>query len=133
MKKFKITVNGKSYEVEVDEIENATSRTKIEHSQPTPQVKDNSAGPVPIASTAEPIEEKKIEQGQEIVDTPMPGNIWKILVNEGDKVNEGDTLLILEAMKMENDIVAPRNGVVASIAVDPGMTVGMGDTLVILE
>jgi len=63
----------------------------------------------------------------------MPGNIWKILVAEGQEVKEGDNLLILEAMKMENEILAPRDGKVASIVTKEGLAVNTGDQLVIIE
>ena len=62
----------------------------------------------------------------------MPGNILRIDVKEGDKVKAGQTLLILEAMKMENEIPAPKDGKVAQVVVTKGATVGAGDTLVVL-
>ena len=68
-----------------------------------------------------------------MVEAPMPGNIWKIVANEGDEVKSGDVLLILEAMKMENEIVAPRDGKVVKITTTEGATVNTGDKLVIIE
>ena len=64
------------------------------------------------------------------VKAPLSGNIWKIMVSQGQSVNEGDVLLILEAMKMETQIVAEHDGTVTSINVKPGDTVKVGDTLV---
>jgi biotin carboxyl carrier protein len=71
--------------------------------------------------------------GQEIIESPMPGNIWKILVKEGQEVKSGDVLLILEAMKLENEILAPRDGKVASITTSEGSAVNTGDKLVIMD
>lgn len=67
------------------------------------------------------------------IEAPMPGNIWKILVSEGDAVKSGDVLLILEAMKMENEIVAPGDGKVVSITTSEGSAVNTGDRLIIIE
>jgi biotin carboxyl carrier protein len=63
----------------------------------------------------------------------MPGNIWKILVKEGQEVKEGDVLLILEAMKMENEITSPKDGVVGSILTQEGAAVNTGDKLVLID
>jgi len=70
---------------------------------------------------------------REIVVSPMPGIIKNIDVSVGDKVNEGDTLCILEAMKMENPIVAPVSGNISEISVSAGQSVKRGDTLLIIE
>ena len=69
----------------------------------------------------------------EIVTSPLPGRIVSVAVNTGQKVKEGDLLLIIEAMKMENEIVAPVNGTVTSVAVKPDATVQIGDNLVSIE
>ncbi|MBC8587950.1 biotin/lipoyl-containing protein [Paratissierella segnis] len=128
MRKFLINVNGNSYEVEVEEIGNNIQR-------PAP-VQTTPPAPVKEPTPAPKVEEKKeieVSAGQEIVAAPMPGNIWKILVAEGQEVKEGDNLLILEAMKMENEILAPRDGKVASIVTKEGLAVNTGDQLVIIE
>ena len=67
------------------------------------------------------------------VEAPMPGTILNIQVNEGDTVKAGQVLLILEAMKMENEIVAPRDGKVAAILTTKGASVNTGDKLVSIE
>ncbi|CAK7040849.1 acetyl-CoA carboxylase biotin carboxyl carrier protein subunit [Tissierella sp. P1] len=132
MRKFIISVNGNSYEVEVEEIAGGESKRPAAPVAPAPV-----AAPAPKATPAPaPKEEKKevvVSDGQEVVEAPMPGNIWKIEVKEGDKVKAGDILLILEAMKMENEILAPRDGVVASINTTQGATVNTGDRLVVLD
>ena len=68
----------------------------------------------------------------EAVKAPMPGNILDVKVKAGDSVTKGQTLVVLEAMKMENEIPAPKDGKVAQVVVTKGATVGAGDTLVVL-
>ena len=113
MRKFSITVNGQTYEVEVEEIGGAPSFA------PAPAAK-------PAAPAAAPA-------GAEAVKAPMPGNILDVKVAAGQNVKKGDVLVILEAMKMENEIMAPRDGVVASVNVSKGATVSTGDLLVSLN
>jgi len=129
MRKFKINVNGQSYEVEVEEIgsnENQASQSatvkkpiekQIEKSQPKKEV----------------AEEIKPQQGQEIVEAPMPGNIWKVVAQEGQQIKAGDIILILEAMKMENEILAPRDGKLVKMIAKEGSAVNTGDKLAIIE
>ena len=133
MRKFNITVNGKSYEVEVEEVgAPASSAPKAAPkapaapaaAAPAPKAAPKAeAKPAPVAASA----------GQEVVEAPMPGNIWKVLVKEGQEVKEGDVLLILEAMKMENEILSPKDGVVSKLATSEGAAVNTGDQLVILD
>ena len=137
MKKFNITVNGVSYEVDVEEIGQGGASQAA--AQPAPQPK---AQPAPQAA-AKPAAPKKEEPkkeaapaapaGAQSVEAPMPGNIWKVLVKEGDRVEEGQALVILEAMKMENEIGAPAAGTVAKVHVDEGASVDSGDVLVSLN
>ncbi len=113
-KMYKVKVDGNVYEVEVEFLsENATSI-------PAPQV----SAPAPIA----PVATAPSGKGEPIV-APMQGNIWKIVKNVGDVVKAGDTILILEAMKMENNIVAPKDGTIVSIVVKEGDAVNSGATL----
>ena len=131
MRKFLIKVNGNSYEVEVEEVGGSTQRPIDYATAPTmPQP------PVKKQSQETPNVEKKeivASEGQEIVSAPMPGNIWKVLVSEGQEVKAGDILLILEAMKMENEILAPRDGKIANIATKEGVAVNTGDKLVVID
>ncbi len=132
MRKFMINVNGNSYEVEVEEVTEggAVSRPAA------PAAKTSAAPKAQPAPKAAPKVEKKevvVSQGQEVVEAPMPGNIWKIMAKEGDQVKAGDILLILEAMKMENEIVAPRDGIVSSVNTTEGSAVNTGDKLVVLD
>lgn len=142
MRKFIINVNGNSYEVEVEEVEtgSASPVSKIQGSSmdskvgadaPAAQAEQKpKAAPTP---KAQPKPEVQASGGQETVEAPMPGNIWKLMVKEGDTVNEGDVLLILEAMKMENEILAPKSGTIIAVNTTEGSTVSAGDKLVILE
>lgn len=134
MRKFVVKVNGNSYEVEVEEVkgEGAVSLSD-QANRPMPKAEHK---PAPEAKAPEPKVEKKpvqVSAEQEAVKSPMPGNIWKIPTKEGQEVKAGDVLLILEAMKMENEIVAPRDGVVSSIIVKEGDTVNTGENLVIID
>lgn len=126
MRKFIINVNGNSYEVEVEEVGGASAPV----SRPAPKA----AAAEPAAPKAAPASAPvTASAGQEVIESPMPGNIWKILVKEGQEVKSGDVLLILEAMKMENEILAPRDGKVASITTSEGSAVNTGDKLVIMD
>lgn len=127
MRKFLINVNGNEYEVEVEEIVDGKTQTRPSTPKVAPQAKSK---PAPQA------EEKKevvVSEGSEVVSAPMPGTILSVNVNEGDEVKSGDILLILEAMKMENEILAPRDGKVTSIGATKGASVNTGDKLVVIE
>ena len=132
MRKFMINVNGNSYEVEVEEV-------GVDAAVQKPAAKVAPVAAPVAAPTAAPVQkpaapkEVAVSQGQDVVEAPMPGKIWKIVANEGDMVKAGDILLILEAMKMENEILAPRDGKVVSIATTTGASVNTGDKLVIID
>jgi biotin carboxyl carrier protein len=135
MKKFLIKVNGNQYEVEVDEVRDGSVQTYA----PVVSAPVASA-PVsaPAAAPAQaPAAEKKPATGGSTgsvkVNAPMPGTILKVVAGVGDSVKRGDVLVILEAMKMENEIVAPSEGVVASINVTKGTSVNAGDLLASLK
>ncbi len=133
MRKFVINVNGNSYEVEVDEITEGAVQTAAPKSRPAPAAKSAApAAKAPVAPAAK-VEEAPVSAGQEVIDAPMPGNIWKVLVSEGDTVKEGQALIILEAMKMENELVSPKDGIVSKILTSEGTSVDTGDKLVIIE
>lgn len=134
MKKFLINVNGNEYEVEVEEIANGESTTErpAQASQPKPASRP-AAKSKPAPKKAAPKKEVVVSEGSESIDAPMPGSILSINVKEGDTVKSGQVLLILEAMKMENEILAPRDGKVASISISEGTSVNTGDNLVVIE
>ena len=134
MKKFNITVNGVSYEVDVEEIKDGAAPSAP--AAPRPQAVAPAAAPAPAASKAPaavPAPVAAAPAGGTTVESPMPGNVWKVLVKEGQQVKDGETLIILEAMKMENDIPAPCDGVVASLHVAEGAAVNGGDILVSIK
>lgn len=120
MKYYNITVNGVAYSVSVEET--AAGATPVA-----------AAPAAPVAPKAAPAAAPKAAAGAAgavAVKAPMPGNILDVKVAAGASVKAGDVLVILEAMKMENEIVAPQDGTVASINVNKGDTVNSGDVLV---
>lgn len=121
MRRFLINVNGKSYEVEVEELGGAPSIAQQQTIvQPAPQ-------PVqPVVTT------QAVNTAGEEITAPMPGVILKLNVREGDIVKSGDTLLILEAMKMENEIVSPVDGKVLQVLTSEGANVNTSDKLLIV-
>ena len=110
MKKYRVNVNGTNYEIEIE----LMSETEAK------------AAPAPV-QTAAPAPQASGEG--EAVASPMPGTILDIKVNVGDSVKKGQVLMILEAMKMENEIMAGVDGVVTSIGVTKGASVQTGDAL----
>ena len=132
--KYKVTLNGRTYEVEV-EAGKAMCVAEYEAfvpAAPAP-VAAPAAAPVaaPAAAPAAPAAAAPV--AGEAVTAPMPGNILKVAVSVGQTVKEGDLLLVLEAMKMENEIFAPCNGTVAQVLVQKGATVDTGATMVVLN
>ncbi|MGM9594828.1 MAG: biotin/lipoyl-containing protein [Oscillospiraceae bacterium] len=127
--KYKVTLNNRTYEVEV-EAGQAMLIDEYEAYAPAP-----AAVPAPVAAApaAASVSAAPALAAGEVVKSPMPGNILKINVTVGQKVNEGDTLLVLEAMKMENEIAAPKAGTVAQIIVSKGAVVETGAPLVVIS
>ena len=117
MKKYNVNVNGTSYEVTLEDLE--------EGQAPAPVAAAPAAAPAP-APVAAPA------GAGEQVKSPMPGNILSVNVNVGDTVAEGQVLMILEAMKMENEIMAPKAGKVTSVNVQKGATVESGTLLCVV-
>lgn len=130
MKQFKITVNGKTYDVAVEE-SNGVASAPAAAPVATPAAPASAAAPAPAAAPAAPA--APAATGAEKVNSPMPGNIIDIKVAAGDTVTNGQTLLILEAMKMENEIMAPKAGTVAAINTTKGAAVNTGDALVSIK
>ena len=131
--KYKITLNGRTYEVEVeagkamllDEYE------AIVPSAPAAPVAAPAAAPA-AAAPAAPAAPAAVTGAGEAVSAPMPGTILKVNVTQGQAVKAGDVLVVLEAMKMENEIVAPCDGTVAQVVVSKGSSVNTGDALVVI-
>ena len=128
--KYEISLNGRTYEVEV---EVAEPMTVGEFSKYAPAAAPVAApvavsGAAPAAAPAAPA----VTGAGECVSAPMPGNILKVNVNVGDKVSEGQVLVILEAMKMENEIMAPCAGTVTQVLISKGSTVDTGAAMVVI-
>ena len=131
MKQFKITVNGKTYDVAVEESNGVASAPAAAPVAAPAAPAPAPAAPAPAAAPAAPA--APAATGAEKVNSPMPGNIIDIKVAAGDTVTNGQTLLILEAMKMENEIKAPCDGTVAGVHVAKGDTVDSGALLISLN
>ena len=130
LRKFKISIDGKEYLVEMEEIGGTPQpvlpvQPVVE--TPAPQTA------TPAASEAPSVSEAPIAAGADAMPSPMPGTILRILVNVGDTVAENQPLMILEAMKMENEIVAGKAGTVAGIHVNKGEMVNPGDPLITIH
>ncbi len=131
MRKFNITVNGQAYEVEVEEVGGAPSAAPVRAAAPVAAAPV--AAPAAAPKAAAPAAAPKAAAGAgDPVKSPMPGNILDVKVKVGDKVTNGTCLVVLEAMKMENEILAPKDGTVTSVLVNKGATVSAGDVLVTL-
>ena len=124
--KYKVTLNGRTYEVEVEHGK-AILLDEYEAIAPAPVA----AAPVAAAPAAAPAAPVVTGAG-EAVNAPMPGNILKVNVKAGDAVKEGQVLCVLEAMKMENEIMAPKAGTVTQVLVSKGSTVDTGAPLVVI-
>ena len=123
MKNFNVTVNGKTYSVQVEEVGGAVAAAPV------------AAAPVaaPAAPAAAPVATAPATAaGGEAVEAPMPGTVLDIKVAVGDTVKAGQVLLVLEAMKIENDIPAPKDGTVVAIHVAKGETVDSGKAMISL-
>ena len=120
MKNYRITVNGTAYDVAVEELGAGAAPAAV-------------AAPAPVAAAAPAPAAPAAAAGSIEVAAPMPGKILNVKASVGTAVKKGDVILILEAMKMENDVVAPEDGTVASINVSAGDAVEAGDVLATLN
>ena len=122
MSKYRITVEGKTYEMDVELIGANGAAVQPVAKAAAPVVTAPKAAPAPVAA-------KPAEVGSGSVVAPMPGTILKVLKATGDSVKAGEVVLILEAMKMENEITAPVDGTIGSLSLTEGSTVAGGDLL----
>ena len=125
MKKYQITVHGKVYDVEVEEVSAGAATAAVATPAPAPVVVPKAAPAAPKATAP--------AAGSKAVTSPMPGTILEVKVNVGQTVKRGETMFILEAMKMENEIPAPEDGVVASVDTTKGASVATGAVLATLK
>ena len=131
MRKFIVNVNGNSYEVEVEEVGAVASAPVASAPVVAAPAPSPAAAPAPVAAPAPAAAPAAPANGIK-VNAPMPGTVVDIRVSNGAQVKKGDVIVILEAMKMENEIVAPCDGV-ASVVATKGQTVNSGDLLVSLS
>lgn len=126
---YKVTLNGKIYEVEVEKGE-AMIRAEYAAAAPVAPAPAAPAAPVAAAPVAAPAAAPApAAAGEGVVQSPMPGNINAVKFSAGQSVKAGDVIIILEAMKMENEIVAPKAGTLKGVFVTKGATVNTGDAL----
>lgn len=137
MKKFKVTVNGKAYEVEVEEMGGAPAAAPAPQAAAAPAQAAPAAPAAPAsapapAATPAPAVGGPIPEGAITVKAPMPGKISALKAEAGKAVKRGDIILVLEAMKMQNDITATADGTLHEIRVNPGDNVKTGDVLAVI-
>lgn len=135
MRKFNVTVNGKSYEVEVEESGAPVAATPVMPvaAAAAPAAAPKAAAPAAAPKAAPAPKAAGGTAGAVKISAPMPGTIMKVNVEPGQSVKKGTVLAILEAMKMENEIMAPQDGTVASVNVTKGQQVNSGDLMVSLN
>lgn len=121
MRKFIVNVNGTSYEVEVEEV--APGSISVPASKPT-TASAAPANPAPTKGST------VLSGNEKTINAPMPGSILSVNVKEGDTFRSGQVLIVLEAMKMENEIMAPTDGKVVSVSTRAGATVNSGEVLI---
>lgn len=130
IKAYRVNVNGKVYEVEVEEITAGGQQTIAAAPAPAPVAPK--PAPVAPAPAPTPAPAPKAAATGEIVEAPMPGTIVDIKVKVGDTVKEGDLVAVIEAMKMETDLFSTKSGVVTAVNAGKGASVNTGDAIITL-
>lgn len=126
MSKYKIVLNGQAYEMEIEAIDGTVSTVEAKAQTSAQPAANNNA--VADASSASTVNNNDVASNG-IVVSPMPGTVVKVTAAQGDKVEAGQPVLVLEAMKMENEITAPKSGVISAMNVGEGQTVAGGEAL----
>ena len=137
MKTYKITVNGQAYNVTVEETAGGVASAVPAAIAPAPAVVPAPAAaapapvstPAPAATPAAPASAPKVASGGTRVESPLPGALLDYKVREGDRVKKGQVIVLIEAMKMENEIVSPCDGTVGTILIERGDSVNPGDLI----
>lgn len=130
MKKYTITVNGTAYEVEVEDMGGAVASAP-KAAAPKAALAP-AAAPAPKAAAAPAPAAKPVAAGAATISAPMPGKVLEVKVKVGDAVKAGDVIMVLEAMKMQNEIMAPADGTISDVRVSAGQTVGTGDVMIVM-
>lgn len=145
MKEYKYKINGNTYKVGVGDIDNNIAQVEVNGIPYKVELSGSEKKPVNIVNAPRPSAAPRTDSGQKVIAkqpvsgsghqvvAPLPGTILSIAVKPGDTVKASDTVLVLEAMKMENAIHAGRDGKVASVNVNPGDSVLEGNVLIVLE
>lgn len=137
MKNFKFTISGQKYEVEIQKQEGSVITLNVNGSQYSVEMNSDAvkSASVPASKAAAPSSASApaVKGGASVVKAPLPGNISKINIKIGDSVTKGQKLMIMEAMKMENDILCDKPGTIKTIHVNEGDAVLQGDILIDLE
>lgn len=141
MKEYKYTINGNKYEVAIGEIADCKATVTVNGEEFTvemePEAKPEKpkvvVKPAAAQPAATPSDAPKVVAGNNAVKAPLPGVITEIKVNVGDEVKAGQTVVVLEAMKMANNLDAEKAGKVTAVCVQPGQSVMEGDALVVIE
>lgn len=144
MKKFRVVVNGEPFEVDVEEITGAMPQIEVRPMarpsspvpkaaplRPAPTITSSPAAARPAAAPTATRPAVTAKPG--VVCALMPGSVIDIKVNVGDQVKTGDVIIILEAMKMENEVTAPKDGTIKEIKAQKGQAVNTGDELIVIE
>ena len=136
MKKYRINVNGNTYEVEVEELGGASGPSiappPVAKAAPPAAAPKAPAAAAPSAPASEPKKTAPAAAGAGDITAPMQGKIISVEVNVGDSVSEGDVVVVLEAMKMENEVFCDADGTVKEIKCKPGDNVNSGDVLIVI-
>ena len=144
MKEYKYKINGNIYKVSVGDIDNNVAHVQVNGTPYTVEL-ENTTKPVTVVNSPRPAAAPRTETGAKViasapaaagshqVKAPLPGVVLSIPVKVGDTVKASDTVVILEAMKMENEIVAPEDGTVATVNVNEGASVEAGSVLATLN
>jgi biotin carboxyl carrier protein len=139
MKKFKFTIRGHNYDVEVLSLEDSVARVEVNGTKYKVEIQaERKASKTPKLVRKEiprPKDSHVIKKGAAVqtIKAPLPGIIMQVMVKEGDEVKKGTTLLVYEAMKMENKLTAEKDGVIKSINITPGQNILQGDVLMEIE
>ncbi len=142
MKNFKFKINGNDYDVSIDEVIDSIAQVQVNGSKYEVELEKKDEKPQPIirkprsqAVKNEPVQPKARTSSGNVktINSPLPGNILDIKVSEGDSISKGTTVLIMEAMKMENNIVCEFDGIVSAIKVKAGQSVLQNDVLIEVE